>query len=100
MQDDLFSMTDQIHLYMYNVYTRYIRADTPATPTCGIHPASNKTYIQMSGRRKQVNLQLTCNKTPLSVCTCSDLVIENKSHPASNETPLSSKYYTHVAIWS
>ena len=37
------------------------------------------------------------NKTPLSVRTCSDLVIENKSHPASNETPLSSKY-THVAI--
>ena len=30
--------------------------------------------------------------------SCSDLVIENKSHPASNETPLSSKYYAHVAI--
>ena len=28
-----------------NPLSIYVRADTPATPTCGIHPASNKTQL-------------------------------------------------------
>ena len=36
--------------------------------------------------------------TPVSARTCSDLVIENKSHPASNKTSICE--ILHVAIWS
>ena len=48
----------------------------------------HSSSTNVSGCRKQVILHLT---RPISARTCSDLVIENKSHPASNETPLSSK---------
>ena len=54
-------------------------------PQVGVAGVSGRTYrVYISGHREQSQ----SNKTPLSARTCSDLVIENKSHPASNETPL------------
>ena len=47
-------------------------------------------YIQMCSWSYKTSHHAS-NKPPLSARTCSNLVIENKSHPASDETPLSSK---------
>ena len=63
MQDDLFSTTSRyciyicIHMYMYIRSTYAQRrpqrdhVTITATPTCGIHPASNKTPFQNDGYR-------------------------------------------------